>query len=107
VDCLYGAILVEYTLESPDELRRDPRSLAFRDFYLSRRRLPLALVRSLLALVPDGAYVRELECGVYISMSSEFNPEGGHVESELAQNTSTQIARAIGQASTAMRPAIN
>jgi hypothetical protein len=101
IDCLYGAILVEYTLEDPEELRRDPRSLAFQNFYLSRARLPLKLVPRLVALVPAGAYVRELDHGVYVSMSREFNPEGRSVESELAQYTSTRIARAIGQALTA------
>ncbi len=101
IECLYGAILVEYTLEDPEELRRDPRSYAFRDFYLSRSRLPLTLVPRLLALVPPGAYVRELDHGVYISMSWEFNPEHRSVESELALHTSTSIAYAIGQTLTA------
>jgi len=32
----YAAITVDYGLENPCDLRRDPRSLAFRDFYLSR-----------------------------------------------------------------------
>ena len=101
IDCLYGAILVEYTLEDPEELRRDPRSYAFRDFYLSRSRLPLTLVPRLLALVPPGAYVRELDHGVYVSMSWEFDPEHRSVERELALHTSTSIAYAIGQTLTA------
>jgi hypothetical protein len=101
INCLYGAILVEYALEDPEELRRDPRSYAFRDFYLSRSRLPLALVPRLLAFVPPGAYVRELDQGVYVSMSWEFNPEHRSVESEPALHTSTSIAYAIGQALTA------
>ena len=50
----------------------------------------------LLALVPPEAYVRELDHGVYVSMSREFNPEGRSVESEQGQYISTDIARAIG-----------
>jgi hypothetical protein len=100
IDCLYGAILVEYTLEDPQELRRDPRSLAFRNFYLSRARLPRTLVPRLLALVPPEAYVRELDHGVYVSMSREFNPEDRGIESERGQYISTDIARAIGEALT-------
>lgn len=97
IECLYGAILVEYSLESPDELRHDPRSLAFRNFYLSRSRLPTTLISRLLAFVPHEAYVRELDHGVYVSMSREFNLLGRGIASELAQNISTQIGHAIGQ----------
>lgn len=97
IDCLYGAILVEYSLESPEELRHDPRTLAFQNFYLSRSRLPATLMSRLLAFVPPEAYVREFDHGVYVSMSREFNPLGRGIASELAQNTSTQIGHAIGQ----------
>ena len=34
VPCIYGAILVEYSLEEPAALREAPRSLAFSNFYL-------------------------------------------------------------------------
>jgi hypothetical protein len=36
IPCVYVAILVEYSLEEPRKLRQDPRSLAYRDFFLSR-----------------------------------------------------------------------
>jgi hypothetical protein len=97
IDCLYGAILVEEPLWSPEELRRYPVSFAFQNFYLSRSRLPLTLVSRLLALVPAGAYVREFDRGVYVSMWGEFNPDGRNVESDLAQRASVHIAHAIGE----------
>src|SRR5262245_38187922 len=39
IPSVYGAILVEYSLEEPKVLRQDPRSLAFRDFFLSSEHL--------------------------------------------------------------------
>jgi len=41
----YAAITVDYGLETPDELRRDPRSYAFRNFYLSARLLSQSVIR--------------------------------------------------------------
>jgi hypothetical protein len=97
IDCLYGAILIEYRLETPEELRRDPRSLAFQDFYLSRRFLAPNVVSSALSVLPKQAFVRELERGVYVSMSREYNPESRGLESEVAQSASADVARLIGK----------
>ncbi len=97
IDCAYGAILVEYSLEGPEQLREDPRSYAFRNFYLSRQRLPADLVERVLALVPKEAYVRELQRGLYVSMSGEFNPDGRGVENDIVYKVMTPIGRAIGE----------
>lgn len=97
LDCLYGAILVEYSLESPHELRADPRSLAFQNFYLSLHGLPSFLVQQTLSIVPTDAFVRKFERGVYVSMSPEYNPLGLGVERDVAQEVSVRIGSLIGE----------
>jgi hypothetical protein len=96
-NCLYGAILVEYELETPQELRADPRSLAFRDFFLSRHNLSEEVYSRVLALVPRDVYTQETSVGVYISTSREFNPEKRGIETELAHEVSVRVAVAIGE----------
>lgn len=94
---MYGAILIEYRLETPEELSKDPRSLAFQNFYLSRRRLPSDLVSRALSVVPKQAHIREIERGVYVSMSREYNAEARGVDAELAQRASVSIGSVIGE----------
>ena len=94
IDCLYGAILVEYSLEEPGELRRDPRSLAFRNFYLGRRLGPRTRA-GVLKLLPQTAYALELDGGLYVSTSAELNPDGRSIDSEDGQYLSTRIGRVI------------
>jgi hypothetical protein len=96
-NCMYGAILVEYELETPSELRRDSRSLAFHDFFLSRKNLPPDVFAAAMVGVTSGAYTRETSDGMYVSMSREFNPEGRQVETELAHQVSVRVAVALGK----------
>jgi hypothetical protein len=96
-NCVYGAILVEYELETPSELRHDSRSLAFRDFFLSRQNLPADIFAQALAQVPLEAYTLEMSGGVYISMSREFNPEERLVDTDLAHDASVRIAVIVGR----------
>jgi len=96
-NCIYGAILVEYELETPSELHQDSRSLAFRDCFLSRQNLPADIFEQALVHVPSEAYKREMPNGVYVSMSREFNPEEQRVEADLAHDVSVRIAVAIGK----------
>jgi hypothetical protein len=92
---LYGAIVVEYSLESPDELRRDSRSLAFRDFYLAKRALDERSWLVLDELLDDRVYRHEMSAGIYVSMSSYFNPEGKELPPIEAQELSVKIGEVL------------
>ncbi|MBX3270691.1 MAG: hypothetical protein KF729_10535 [Sandaracinaceae bacterium] len=95
LDPLYGAISIEYSLERPDELRRDIRSLAFRTFYLSESRLGQRLVADALNACGDGVYVERLRRGVYISMSDAFNPKRREISSLDSQHRSVEVAKIL------------
>ena len=98
IPCVYGAILVEYSLEEPKKLRQDPRSLAFRDFFLSRERLENKAVEDAIRFAGDEAYVENRATGVYISMNAEFNPKGRSISWLEAQERSVRISAVIGRA---------
>jgi len=100
IEPVYGAIVVEYSLETPAELRKDPRSLAFRDFFLSRVVAGKETVEQVLRLAGDEAYVERLSTGIYVSMSPEFNPEGRGLPPVEAQERSAQIGSVLGKAVT-------
>jgi len=98
IPCMYGAILVEYSLEEPEKLRQDPRSLAFRDFFLSRERLENKAIEEAIRLAGDDAYIESRASGVYISMNAEFNPKGRSIPWLEAQERSVRISAVIGRA---------
>lgn len=98
LDCHYGAILIEYTLETPGELREGLRSIGFRNFYISRVRLPETLVAKILGSIPSSAYVSEQKKGAYVSMTPEYNPSNSGVEYELSHEVSIRIGSLIGSA---------
>jgi hypothetical protein len=98
IPCVYGAILGEYSLEEPEKLRQDPRSLAFRDFFLSRERLKNKAIEEAIRLAGDEAYVESRATGVYISMNAEFNPKGRSIPSPESQERSVRISAVIGRA---------
>jgi hypothetical protein len=98
IPCVYGAILVEYSLEEPKKLRQDPQSLAFCDFFLSRERLENRAIEEAIRLAGNEAYVESCESGVYISMSAEFNPKGCSITWLEAQERSVRISAVIGRA---------
>jgi hypothetical protein len=98
IPCVYGAILVEYSLEEPKKLRQDPRSLAFCDFFLSRERLENKAIEEAIRLAGDDAYVESRATGVYISMNAEFNPKGRSIPSPESLWRSARISAVIGRA---------
>jgi hypothetical protein len=98
IPCVYGAILVEYSLEEPEKLRKNRGSLAFRDFFLNRERLGNKAIEEAIRLAGDDAYVENRASGVYISMAPEFNPDGRSIPSPESQDRSDRIAVVIGQA---------
>lgn len=93
--CIYGAILVEYSLEEPEALRRDPRSLAFRNFYLRHAHVSRETLETILQLAGSNAYVETLEKGTYVSMSAEFNPDRRDISSIESQERSVEIASVL------------
>lgn len=98
IPCFYGAILVEYSLEEPGVLRRDPRSLAFRNFFLSEESIDPIAIQQSVASAGNDAFVEKRKNGIYVSMSTEFNPKGCHIDPLDAQERSTRIAAVVGRA---------
>jgi hypothetical protein len=94
---VYGAILVEYSLENPDELRGDPRSLAFQNFYLAKRALDERSWLMLHEIVGESVYRDVLPHGLYVSMTTYFNPEAKGVASVEAQALSEKIAELLAR----------
>ncbi|RYG38722.1 hypothetical protein EON81_02870 [bacterium] len=76
----YAAITVDWPLETPDELRRDPNSMAFRDFYLDRSAFPIDSIRREI----QAKKVEEREEGFYIFGNSA--PGLGRFVSRLAMH---------------------
>ncbi len=92
----YSSITIEWPLESPSDLKSDPRSLAFRDFYIKEAFVgtdQIGLIKSLF----EGAYIEELGKGIYVSCTKEFNPKGVEVNKALSPwNTiSTEVGKMI------------
>jgi hypothetical protein len=46
----------------------------------------------------DGAYVQKSSVGVYVSMTSEFNPEGREIAAIEAQERAARIGAMLGVA---------
>lgn len=98
VPCIYGAILVEYSLEEPEALRKDPRSLAFRNFYVRHAHVSGETLKTIVQLAGSNAYVETLERGTYVSMSAEFNPDRRDINSIESQERSVEIASVFANA---------
>jgi hypothetical protein len=84
VESFYGAILIEYSLEEPDELQKDPRSLAFRDFYVATSWIGVSRIAQVRSIAGASAYCEDLRTGLYVSMSPEVNPNGAAVDTQVA-----------------------
>ncbi len=91
----YGAILVEYTLEEPQELVRDPRSLAFRNFFLDSEFFSAKAIAEISRIAGSDAYLEQCSRGLYISMSAEFNPDGKEVSPDALER-SARISNVVG-----------
>jgi len=95
IESYYGALCCEYSLEEPADLRRDPRSLAFRDFFVSRVQFGRGVIDSVRESVGE-VYLEEFEDrGLYVSMSPEFNPDRCSVETIEAQYRSVRVAERL------------
>ncbi len=98
IPCAYGAVLGEYSLEDPGELRRTRVSYAFRNFFLSEDRLGASVVKKAVACAGENAYVQNLRHGVYVSMWEYFNPDAKGLDPVDAEKRSVQIAKVIADA---------
>lgn len=90
----YAAITREISLECPTDLRRDPRSYAFLDFFVSRKFLGASNLTKVKNIF-QGAYIEEVGDGLYISCTKEFNPEGISLDPEDAAWHSLQVAKLV------------
>jgi hypothetical protein len=90
----YGAIGVEMALECPTDLRLDPRTYAFQDFFVSERFVGQpALAR--IASWAAATYVEPVEDGLYVSCTPEFNPLGKSTDGEQAASLSARVGALI------------
>ena len=94
VDFVYGAILVEYSLETPSELN-DSKSYAFRNFCISTGQFDQDTIESVLDVAGQDSYFEWDEVGLYVSMSSEFNPEGRNIPNQDAVSRSVRIGKIL------------
>lgn len=69
----YAAITFEHPLETPPALKQHPKSISFRDFYISKDYVGQAFNNILEAY--KGAYIQHTSKGAYISCSRFFNPQ--------------------------------
>ena len=85
----YGAITVEWELESPSELLLDSNSSeGFQDLYLGED-LGSEVLEEAKAIF-EGAYIHPMENGIYISSGRWFNPE------RISLNDGERRSRQIG-----------
>jgi hypothetical protein len=93
----YAAITSEIPLECPTDLRSDPRSGAFREFFVKRVFLGARNTDRLRELFAD-AYIEEIAGGLYVSCYEFSNPEGNSLDSEAALFKSYEVAKLIAGA---------
>jgi hypothetical protein len=95
----YSAITIEYALECPADLRSDPRSLAFRDFYVSEQFIGADKLRVVENLF-EGAFQERIGDGLYVSSSDVFNPMGVGKDAEESAWQSVEVAKLIALSAT-------
>ena len=93
----YGAITIEEALECPADLRHDPRSYAFQDFFVKRTFLGAPNCEHLRDLFAD-AYIEPVDDGLYISSHGDFNPKDKSLDTNRALEQSVEVAKMIGSA---------
>lgn len=67
----YAAITFDYGLESPCDLRDDPRTYAFRDFYLQSEQFGVKAFQEMKSRFPNADY-EDLGCGVIVTTTKPF-----------------------------------
>lgn len=77
--------------------RRNARSLAFRNYFISAD--DAELHDRVVAIAQPDAYVERLDHGTYVSMSAEFNPGRRAVPYVDATERSTEVGRLLAATS--------
>lgn len=93
LDPIYAAITVEYDLECLIDLRRDLRSYAFGNFYLSSSFFDSSLIQRVREICSD-SFIRQLDNGIYLSISGLFAPKPS-TNPKDASSLSAQIGKLI------------
>jgi len=93
----YAAFTMLDVLECPTDLRRDPRSGAFTDFYFDATFLGAGRTQQVLSLFP-GAYREPVAQGWYISCYGNLNPKHSEVENRISNVASSAVASIIAAA---------
>jgi hypothetical protein len=96
LNAVYGAILVEYSLEEPSELAHTQDSLAFQDFYLGTSSFDPATIGQVLEIAGKDAFVEKRLAGFYVGMPADFRPDGRGLPSDEAQRRSARIGAVVG-----------
>lgn len=90
----YAAILIETTLECLTDLRADPRSYAFQNFFIDADFVGPKTLKRLLPTFKE-AFIQETQRGYYISTDSAFNPECKQIPSARIVELSVEVCAAL------------
>lgn len=92
----YAAITVDYGLESPCDLRDDPRTYAFRDFYLQSEHFGGKTFQEMKSRFPKADY-EDLGCGVIVTTTKPFVRDVDRFEfsSSEAHELSAYVGRIV------------
>jgi len=90
----YAAITVDYDMECPTDLKHDPRTHAFRDFYIARAYVGEEGLSKIRQFCP-GAYHEDLPMGQITCCSGFLAPDEIYVETSSAFELSEQVGRMI------------
>src|SRR5205823_4269453 len=69
----YAAITVEAPMKCPYDLRLNPESAGFLDFFISEKYIGHDAIERIRQIY-QGAYIESVSNGLYISCVSDFNP---------------------------------
>jgi hypothetical protein len=71
----YASTTMEYSMESPYDIKKDSKSYAFYDFYFDKNKINRNYIEDLQNWCKENdIYTEEFGNGVYFSVSSFFNP---------------------------------
>lgn len=90
----FASITGSIPLQCPSDLRTDPKTDAFRDFYIGEQYLGISKMLKVREIFHD-AYIEDMQHGIYVSSSREFNPTNISMSYDEAFHRSIQVAKLI------------
>ena len=93
----YGTITIEEELRCPADLRRNPQTGVFSNFYVSAGYLGAARLSQTRNLFTT-SYVERIEDGIYISCTKVLNPAGLSLAPRSLYELSCEVAHIVGEA---------